>query len=76
MTSDDRAPALEPLAERALEVLITHNAAVSCDDLACALGVSVAQAWEIATALRCLGHADLDKEAATVTASESADRYG
>jgi hypothetical protein len=68
MTSKDCGPALEPLAERALEVLITHNEAVSRDDLACALRVSTDQAWEIATKLQSLGHAELNEEAATATA--------
>ena len=67
MTSKECGPALEPLVERALEVLITHNEAVSRDDLACALGVSADQAWEIATQLQSLGHADLDEVAATAS---------
>jgi len=71
MTSRGPGPALEPLAERALEVLITHNAAVLRDDLACALGVSADQAWEIATKLQALRYADLDEEAATATAIAS-----
>jgi len=71
MTSKESSPPLEPLAERALEVLITHNEAVLRDDLACALGVSADQAWEIAAKLQSLGHADLDEEAATATAIAS-----
>jgi hypothetical protein len=71
MTKTESSPALDPLAERALEVLITHNEAVLRDDLACALGVSVDQAWEIATKLQSLGHAELDVEAATATAIAS-----
>ncbi len=71
MTSKDGDPALEPLAERALEVLITHNEAVSRDDLACALGVSADRAWEIVTNLQSLGHAALDEEAATATTTTS-----
>jgi hypothetical protein len=71
VTSKDCGPALEPLAERALEVLITHNEPVSRGDLACALGVSVDQAWEIATKLQSLGHAVLDEESATATAIAS-----
>jgi hypothetical protein len=47
VTDDRGSLTLEVLAERALEVLVTHNEAVSCDDLACALGVSAAHAWEI-----------------------------
>ena len=66
--SKDCDPALEPLAERALEVLITHNEAVSREDLACALGVSADRAWEIASKLQTLGHADLDEKDATATA--------
>ena len=61
---------VSPLAERALEVLVTHNEAVSRDDLACALGVSPERAWEIAGRLRTLGRAVLDESAATVTATD------
>ena len=32
------------LATRTIEVLVTHNEPVSCDDLACALGVADAEA--------------------------------
>jgi DNA-binding IclR family transcriptional regulator len=68
MTSDRGSPALEALAERALEVLVTHNEAVSCGDLACALGVSEADAWQIATTLQSRGHAAVDERAHTATA--------
>jgi biotin operon repressor len=60
--------AFEALAERALEVLVTHNEPVSCEDLACALGVSGAHAWEIANSLRLHGHATVDESAHTATA--------
>ena len=66
-------PSRDPLAERALEVLVTHNEAVSRDDLACALGVSGAEAWEIAANLQSLGRATLDEKGATVTAVEPPD---
>jgi biotin operon repressor len=67
--TDKGDPALEPLAERALEVLVTHNEAVSRADLACALGVSSELAWEVAARLRTLGRAVVDEGAATVTAT-------
>ncbi len=70
MTEDHRGLAIDPLAERALEVLVTHNEAVSREDLACALGVSGARAWEIARSLQSLGQAALDEDRATVTAIE------
>lgn len=65
-------PTLAPLAERAIEVLITHNEAVSCDDLACALGVSDAHAWQIAISLQSLGYAVLDEQNALITATPQA----
>ena len=61
MTDDRSNLALEALAERALEVLATHNEGVSCDDLACALGVSSAHAWEIANTLQSRGYAIVDE---------------
>jgi biotin operon repressor len=64
---------LEPLAEQAIEVLVTHNEAVSCDDLACALRVSNAAAWEIAIKLRNIGYAVLDDENAMITATPQAN---
>ena len=57
VTNERSSLALEALSERALEVLVTHNEAVSCDDLACALGVSSAHAWEIANTLQSRGYA-------------------
>lgn len=69
MTTDRISQALEGLAERALEVLVTHNEAVSCDDLACALGVSKANAWEIASTLQSHGYATVDEGARTATAT-------
>jgi DNA-binding IclR family transcriptional regulator len=68
VTNDRGRQALEALAERALEVLVTHNEAVACDDLACALGVSEGRAWEIANTLRSRGYATVDEGARTATA--------
>jgi GNAT superfamily N-acetyltransferase/biotin operon repressor len=62
--------ALEALAERALEVLVTHNEAVSCDDLACALGVSSVHAWEIANTLKSRGYAIVDDSNRTAAVSD------
>lgn len=69
MTTDRNSQALEGLAERALEVLVTHNEAVSCDDLACALGVSRATAWEIASTLESRGYATVNASTRTATAT-------
>jgi DNA-binding IclR family transcriptional regulator len=67
--STDRGPErLDALAERALEVLVTHNEAVSSDDLACALGVSEGHAWEIANTLLARGYATVDEGTRTATA--------
>ncbi len=60
------------LAERAIEVLVTHNEPVTRYDLACALGVTDAHAWGIATGLRTLGYATLDESNATVEATAKA----
>jgi hypothetical protein len=60
------------LAERALEVLITHNEPVKRDDLACALGVTGARVWDIASRLRALGYVTLDERYATVEATARA----
>jgi DNA-binding IclR family transcriptional regulator len=57
------------LAARAIEVLVTHNEPVTCNDLACALGVTDARVWSIATRLRTLGYATLDERQATVEAT-------
>src|SRR5947208_1228197 len=62
--------ALGALAERALEVRVTHNEAVSCDDLACALGVSSAHAWEIANTLQSRGYAIVDQSDRTAAVSD------
>jgi hypothetical protein len=57
------------LAERAIEVLITHNEPVSRDDLACALNVTGSRMWGIATRLRALGYATLDESKGTIEAT-------
>ena len=70
-------PAFDPLAARAIEILITHNEAVSYDDLACALGVSEARVCEIAAKLRALGYAELDEQTSMLTATpEASSRIG
>jgi GNAT superfamily N-acetyltransferase len=70
VTGDRSNLALEALAERALEVLGTHNEAVSCDDLACALGVSSAHAREIANTLQSRGYAIVDESDKTAAVSD------
>jgi DNA-binding IclR family transcriptional regulator len=62
-------PLFGQLADRAIEVLVTHNESVTSDDLACALGVTTARAWSIATRLRTLGYATVDERNATVEAT-------
>jgi DNA-binding IclR family transcriptional regulator len=57
------------LAARAIEVLVTHNEPVTFTDLACALGVTDAQVWGIATRLRTLGYVTLDERQAAVEAT-------
>jgi len=65
-------PLFAALAERALEVLLTHNEPVARDDLACALGVTGARAWGVASRLQVLGYVTLDAPNATVAATERA----
>jgi hypothetical protein len=65
-------PAIGALAARAIEVLVTHNEPVSRSDLACALGVSNAAAWDIAIALETLGYARLDNGHESVEATPQA----
>jgi Mn-dependent DtxR family transcriptional regulator len=65
-------PTFGLLAARAIEVLVTHNEAVSREDLACALGVSTARVWDIAIKLRDIGYVEMDDRADTVTATPRA----
>jgi len=65
-------PTFGLLAARAIEVLVTHNEAVSREDLACALGVSTMHGWDVAIKLSKLGYAEIDDRAATVTATPRA----
>jgi biotin operon repressor len=57
------------LSERMLEILVTHNEPVTRDDLACALGVSSVDVWDLATKLQTLGLVALDERDLSVAAT-------
>jgi DNA-binding IclR family transcriptional regulator len=58
---------------RLIEVLVTHNEPVLCEDLACALGMPRAGVRELAIRLQTLGYAVVDNEHDTVAATSAAD---
>jgi DNA-binding IclR family transcriptional regulator len=58
---------------RLIEVLLTHNEPVLCEDLACALGISHAGVQELAIRLQTLGYAVVDDDNDTVAATPAAD---
>ena len=58
---------------RLIEVLVTHNEPVSCEDLACALGMTRAGVRELAGRLQTLGYAVVDGDNETVAATPAAD---
>ena len=58
---------------RLIEVLITHNEAVSYPDLGCALGMTPAAVQELAIRLQALGYAVVDHDNETVAATSAAD---
>jgi biotin operon repressor len=67
--------AAEPLGDRAtrlIEILVTHNEAVSRDDLACALGMSADEVWALAQALQAHGEVTLDEADQSVVATPRA----
>jgi len=58
---------------RLIEVLVTHNEPVLCEDLACALGLPRARVGELAIMLETLGYAVIDHANDTVAATSAAD---
>ena len=58
---------------RVIEVLLTHNEPVSCDDLACALRISRGGVQELAIRLQTLGYVVVDENNDTVAATSAAD---
>jgi len=58
---------------RLMEVLITHNEPVSCDDLACALGLTPAGVRDLGLGLQRLGYVVVNADRDTVAATPAAD---
>jgi DNA-binding IclR family transcriptional regulator len=58
---------------RLIEILITHNEPVLCEDLACALGMARAEVHELAVGLQTQGYAVVDDATETVEATPAAD---
>jgi DNA-binding IclR family transcriptional regulator len=58
---------------RLIEVLITHNEPVLCEDLACALGMTRAEVQDLAIRLQTLGYVVVDSNSETVAATPAAD---
>jgi DNA-binding IclR family transcriptional regulator len=58
---------------RVLEVLLTHNEPVSCEDLACALGLPLSDIRALALGLQVRGFAVVDGDHDTVEATSDAD---
>ena len=60
------------VADRFLEVLLTHNEPVSCEDLSCALGLPRVDVRALAIELQAQGFAVLDADNDTVEATSAA----
>ena len=58
---------------RLIEVLLTHNEPVSCEDLACALGLPRSDVRAVALELQVKGFAVVDVDHDTVEATPNAD---
>jgi biotin operon repressor len=58
---------------RLIEVLITHNEPVSCEDLACALGMTHSGVQQLAAKLQTLGYVIVDGDNEMVAATPAAD---
>jgi DNA-binding IclR family transcriptional regulator len=58
---------------RLIEILLTHNEPVTCEDLACALGMRRAGVRALAIGLETQGYAVVDTDGDTVTATPEAD---
>jgi DNA-binding IclR family transcriptional regulator len=59
-----------------LEILVTHNEPVTRDDLACALGISSAEVWDLAGKLQTVGQVELDEHDQSVAATPAASEPG
>jgi biotin operon repressor len=74
MSKASGAPGMDSADEaRLIEILLTHNEPVSCDDLACALGIRRAEVQVLATRLQTKGFAVVDTDNDTVAATAAAD---
>jgi biotin operon repressor len=58
---------------RLVEILLTHNEAVSCEDLACALGMQREGVRALALSLQAQGFAVIGNDSDMVTATPAAD---
>ena len=58
---------------RLIEILLTHNEPVSCEDLACALGMRRSGVQVLASSLQAQGYAVVDTDNDTVAATPAAD---
>jgi biotin operon repressor len=58
---------------RLIEILLTHNEPVSCEDLACALGMRRAGVQALAVRLQTQGYAVVDTGNETVAATRAAE---
>lgn len=58
---------------RLIEILLTHNEPVLCEDLACALGMRRAGVQALAIRLQTQGYAVVDTHNDTVAATTAAD---
>ena len=58
---------------RLVEILLTHNEPVSCEDLACALSMRRADVHALAVRLQTQGYAVVDTDNDTVAATPGAD---
>jgi Mn-dependent DtxR family transcriptional regulator len=58
---------------RLMEILVTHNEPVLCEDLACALGISRGGVQQRAIRLQTLGYVVVDEDNDTVASTSAAD---
>lgn len=58
---------------RLIEILLTHNEPVSCEDLACALGMRRAEVAALGVRLQMQGYAIVDSDNDTVAPTPNAD---
>jgi len=60
---------------RLVEILLTHNEAVACEDLSCALGIPRTAVQALAVTLQDRGYAIFDPATDSVEATPTADSY-